>query len=210
MCRAVRHGNNPAPPTGPVDPELNDDMEPCAEFDRYQSARAFAIAFVVESGIALLLIVGNTSNSCGLRLAAAASEVVAGTFCGCSCPRCSVVAVWSTTTRKCLSARFVPAISLWRVFSGHSFLAGIFGVIAFAVFIDFKVRLESASKATYVSYDAGFGLFTGAWIAAFFAAVAALLSKGKKESHGHGHSHSHGHSHESAVEKAVTEVKAAI
>ena len=56
----------------------------------------------------------------------------------------------------------------------------IFGVIAFAVFIDFKVRVESASTLTYVNYEAGFGLFTGAWIASLLAALVSFTIKPHK------------------------------
>ena len=62
-------------------------------------------------------------------------------------------------------------------------IAGLSGVIAFAIFIDISqfaadiAWIDNGNQTGNTSYVAGFGLFTGAWILNFIAFFAVLAVK---------------------------------
>ncbi len=62
--------------------------------------------------------------------------------------------------------------------------AGIFGVIAFAVFVDLKQfaeDIEWAGVAPRTYFFSGFGLFTAAWLSNFVSFAAALAIPAAKK-----------------------------
>ncbi len=164
--------------------------EGCAEFDKLQVVRSFGISHVILAGVSLLALLANHTGAHGLKIAAIATSALAGT------PREVVVWLWLWLwlALPCLVFRLVRFVhhphpppppplpppnppNPFPAFLVH--LPAAVGIIAFAVFIDLKQSLEHADPTTFVKYGAGFGLFTGAWLASVVTAAAAATIKPK-------------------------------
>ncbi len=185
-------------------------QEGCAAYDRLQSSRAFSIAHVILSGVALLALLANHHGNAAGQKAAIAASTLAGALRRVAPRRAALC--WPVIAPLCFDdgmrfclrhaspllpfclARGAPhptgpvhitiiqlctvmfVCCCWCACRGS---AGVFGTIAFAVFIDLKVLTEKRSTDTFVKYETGFGLFTGAFLASYIAAGIAFTLKPK-------------------------------